>query len=980
VVDPNDAPVAKENRMTTTGPPGELGDVLLERDRELERIGACLERAKAGQGGALVMEGPAGIGKTVLLAAARDAAFNDDFRVLRARGAELERGFAFGVVRQLVEPMVAAASEDERALLLAGPPGVAARLLGLPGLSAEASPPPPQDPFDPSFAVLHGLYWLCANLATERPLALVIDDAHWADGASLRFLAFLMPRLQELHLALLLGARPAEAEGTQGVWPALTMDPAAEVVTVAPLSVSGVAALVESGTGTEPEPAFALACWEATRGTPFLVRMLVEALLEERVKPVTASAACLQNLAAPGLGRWATLLLTRLGSNAAQLARSVAVMERAELDQVARLAGLALTDAARAADRLVRAGVLDEHPLGFAHPLLRAAVYRNIAIDDRADAHRRAAKILAKARANPARVAEHLLVTVPAEDAWAFEQLRSASRAAAASGAPESAAAYLRRALSEPAPADAEGEVLLDLGLAEFSAGQSGWYGHLKAAVEAASNDATRVAAAMLFANALRWHERAVEAVKVCDSVAARLDSSDTERRLTLEAMAVACGVFDATMAPVMADRTNALLDLATERSLPRQCLATVAYVAALVNRPAEQVADLLHRSLVLTTRRGLESRDPLFLPNAAFRHPSAVVTLLWAERFEEAQSLADAAVAEAEASANGIILPAVRAQRAWLALQRGDLTTAEADARALLEAPGPSAPALLSNRAISVLTHVALERGDLRMAEQALGGATTSLAGKGPLANVLRYAQGHLRFAQGRFAEALSDFRAASAIAIGGVPPSPTYLPWRSDAALAALALGDLETARILSDEEVRLARHFGGSRALGVALRAAGIVSGGEPGEALLREAIEVLASRDTRLEQARAQTDLGALLRRRNRRVDSRELLRQALDTAYHLGAGALAERAETELRATGAKPRRASLTGLDALTACERRVAELAAAGMTNREIAQALFVTSRTVEGHLTNVFTKLELKTRTALPEALTARTQAART
>ena len=194
---------------------GEHNGLLLERDRELERIGRCLQRAHQGHGGALVVEGPAGIGKTVLLAAARDAAGGEGFRVLRARGAELEREFAFGVVRQLVEPVVAGASQEERAWLLDGPPGVAARLLGLPGLGDAVAAGTLVAP-DPSFAVLHGLYWLCANLASARPLVLVVDDAHWADGASLRFLAFLLPRLEELAAALLLGARPAEAGHESG--------------------------------------------------------------------------------------------------------------------------------------------------------------------------------------------------------------------------------------------------------------------------------------------------------------------------------------------------------------------------------------------------------------------------------------------------------------------------------------------------------------------------------------------------------------------------------------------------------------------------------------------------------------------------------------------------------------------------------------------------------------------------------------------
>src|SRR5580692_10080099 len=218
---------------------------------------------------------------------------------------------------------------------------------------------------------------------TGTGVVVAFDDAHWADGASLRFLAFLLPRLEELHVAVLLAARPAESGDRRGLLAALMTDPATEVVTVAPLSTSGVATLVAAGLGARPEAEFAAACWEATGGTPFLVRTLVEALREEQITPVTASAASVQHVVTATLDRWTMLRLVRLGPDATRLARAVAVLERADLDQVARLAGLAVPDAARAADLLVRAGVLDEGPLCFAHPLLRRAVYRDIAINER---------------------------------------------------------------------------------------------------------------------------------------------------------------------------------------------------------------------------------------------------------------------------------------------------------------------------------------------------------------------------------------------------------------------------------------------------------------------------------------------------------------------------------------------------------------------------------------------------------------------
>jgi DNA-binding CsgD family transcriptional regulator/tetratricopeptide (TPR) repeat protein len=942
--------------------------MLLERDRELERIGRCLSRAQEGRGSALVVEGRAGIGKTALLAAARSAAKSEGFRVLRARGAELEREFAFSVVRQLVEPVLAGASDGERAVLLDGPPGLAARLLGLPGLADGLPSAPPVAP-DPSFAALHGLYWLCANLAAERPLTLVVDDAQWADCASLRFLSFLLPRLEELRVAVLMAARPVDAGESQELLAGLAMDPATETVRLRPLTTEAVARLVARGLGVEPDEDFATACREATGGIPFLVRTLAEALRDERIAPVTASAGRVKGIATATVGRWALLWLTRLGPDATRLARAVAILEGAELPEAARLAGLSPTEAARAAERLERAGLLVQPPLTFAHPLLRSGVYSEIAVTERAEAHRCAAKLLSEGHEDYARVAEHLLAAAPVGDGWVVEQLRAAAREAAARGAPESAAAYLRRALAEP-PSEVGADLLLELGLVEFSADQSAWQHHLEGAVAAATEGATRIATALLFASALGYHQRLAEAVEVCDRAAAGLEGCEPEAHLVLEAMAVACALLDAAIAPSLADRARALIERAKKPSVPRHALAVAAYVAALVNEPAERASELARRAIDAGPRPLPEMSEPPWFP-------SAVIALFYAECWDEAQSLLDAAVAEARAAADGLLLPPALAQRSWLALRRGDLTAAEADARALLDAPGLSAPPLYRQMATGVLIDALVERGQIDEAERQLEPAAADLQSSSQTAGVLRHARGRLRFAQRRLDEALDDFRAVGEIATRTMAVSPCYLAWRSDAALAELAIGDSYTARRLGEEELELARAFGAPRALGVALRVSGLVAGGERGEAQLREAIEVLAGPDARLERARALADLGAMLRRSNRRVEARLVLRQAVDTAHRVGAEPIARRAETELRATGAKPRRVMLTGLEALTASERRIAELAAEGLTNAQIAQTLFVTARTVEGHLTHVFLKLHVKARTELPAALAAPTQA---
>jgi DNA-binding CsgD family transcriptional regulator len=705
-----------------------------------------------------------------------------------------------------------------------------------------------------------------------------------------------------------------------------------------------------------------------------LVRTLVEALREEGVAPVASSAGKVQEVGIASLGRWAMLRLVRLGPDAARLAKAVAILERAEVDQAARLAGLAVPEAARAVDLLVRAGVLEEGPpLCFAHPMLRGAVYRDLAIAERGQAHGLAARLLAEAQAGGARVAEHLLATAPADEAWVVEQLRAAAREAADRGAPESGAAYLRRALMEPPAPDAEPGLLLELGTAEFNAGQPGWHDHLKKAVEAAAADTTRIAAALVFANALRFHQSMAEAIEVCDGVAARLERRNPEGRLVLEAMALACGMSDIAIAPSLADRADVLLQRAGQRPVQRLVMAVAALVAGLTNQPAAQVADLAGRAIAAGPRPLPEPADPPWFQ-------ITVAALHWAERYDETRVLLDAAVAEAQASANGMLLPAVLAERAWVALRCGDLTAAEADARALLDAPGRSPPLMYGLLATGILVDVLVERGDLDQAERELQPRATDLHSTTFSGAVLCVARGRLFFAQRRFGEALAEFLAAGATATGGMSPSPCWLAWRSEAARAALALGEADAARRLSDEELELASAFGAPRALGVALRAAGLVAGGEGGEALLRQAVEVLAGPDNRLERARAQADLGAQLRRANRRIEARHLLRPAVDAAHHLGAAALAQQAETELRATGAKPRRVLLSGLEALTASERRIAELAAHGHTNREIAQTLFISARTVESHLTKVFNKLDVNARTALPAALANPTHAVRT
>jgi DNA-binding CsgD family transcriptional regulator len=942
----------------------------LERSEELARIESTLAEARSGRGRFVVVEGAAGIGKTTLLAATRIAATNGGMRVLRSRGTELERDFPFGVVRQLFEPPLAEASELERADLLEAAAGVAAGLLGLPG--ARPVDGPSGSGVDPSFAVLHGLYWLCANLAAVGPVCVLVDDVHWADAPSLRYLAFLLTRLEELDVALVVATRPREPGTDQGLLANVTSDPSAEVIRPPPLTRAAVAGLIESTLSGTPDPVFVDACLRATRGTPFFVRELVAALSEGDIAPTADGARHVERIGARTVGHSIGLRLRRLPEHAGRLARVLAVLERGDLLQAARLADLDEAEAFDAAELLTTAGILESsRPLTFIHPIVRTGIYSDLTGAERAQGHRRAARLLAGQPGSNERVANHLLFSEPSGDGWVVERLVQAACEAGKRGAPEAEAIFLRRALTEPpAPRDHYG-LLLDLGMAEASAGLADWPEHLQQAVDVAPNVAAAGEAAMVLALALNRAQRFAEAVDVLDRAASRLDSRHPELALLLEAAAVQPGLNDPATAPTLALRTERLRERAAcDRAAPLELLAVAAFTSILTNEPAGVGADLATRALLAGAGAPAPSDgEPWFSFARWFQ--LATLSLFWAERYAQVRPLLDGSIAQARITGDSGRLAIGLATRGWLALRRGDLSAAEVDARTALAATELPAPPLYRVLNGGVLIRALVNQGELDAAEQALAPLDSEAEGGSLPATVLRFARGRLRIGQRRIAEGLEDYLSVGDRLTRALVTSPGFLPWRSEAALAHLALGHTEPAGRLAEEELELARAFGAPRALGVAKRAAGVVAGGDHGVSLLREAIDDLERGDARFERARALADLGALLRRRNRRTEARELLREALDVAHRSGARTLADQAETELRATGARPRRVVLTGLDSLTASERRIAELASQGLTNREIAQTLFVTARTVEGHLTSVFRKLQLDSRDELPAAL---------
>src|SRR3954469_15240883 len=445
-------------RAPVRTPKAPLG--LVERDREISLLDTVLHEAVTGEGRAVLIEGPPGIGKSRLLAEFRRRASAEGAVVLQRRAGELEREFPFGVVRQLFEGVVT----DPAAL--AGAAAPAAVVFSSPEAGAPTG--------DASFAALHGLYWLALNLAAERPLLLEVDDLQWCDRPSLRFLAYLVRRLEGPPVLVSASVRTGDPPTDAALLAEIANDPATAHVRPGPLSEEAVGELVAQRLGAIPDGASKRACHTPTGGNPLLVRQLLNALETDRVTPDAAHADVVRAIGSRAVSSSVLLRLARLPGEAATVARAVAVLgESADLPVVAGLAGLDEAQVAATMASLARAEILrPEPPPGFVHPLVRDAVYLGLPLGERELLHARAAAVLQRVGAPLDQIAGQLMHTPRRGDPQVSRVLNEAGMVAFKRGAIDSAASCLRRALEEPPAPGVKPQLLLDLG--EVEALQSG--------------------------------------------------------------------------------------------------------------------------------------------------------------------------------------------------------------------------------------------------------------------------------------------------------------------------------------------------------------------------------------------------------------------------------------------------------------------------------------------------------------------------
>ena len=938
---------------------GLLGDGgLLERDAHLAQLAELCAQVSQGHGALALIEGAPGVGKTALWRVACAQAQRAGAMALRGRCGEQEQSAPFAALRECFSEVLS----DQSDPLLAGAARHAAPALGLASEERGGSG---------TFAALHGLYWLLANLAARGPLVLALDDVQWADEATARWLQYIAPRLPELRVLLLLTAREGELAARDAVARALSVSVEVERIRPAALSESAVAQLLAHTLAGESDAAFASECHRVTGGNPLLLRALIADLRMAGTAHGMTSMDVVGRLRAEHVGGLVLPRIHRLGDSAVRVARATAVLgEATELRDAAAVAELSASIASEARDQLVRDDVLRRGArLAFVHPLVREAVYSELALGERSRLHRLASCQLQQTGARAEAVARHLLSVEPAGDDWVFERLRTGAMSAVQAGAPEAAIAMLQRALREPAPLDARCDALQEIASAGARIGHPDTARWAHEAVAAADSPLQLGRATLRMGQVLRLLGDLSLAQSLSGGTLSEITAVDNDLAVHNEACALMSATHRPSGRPAVATRRRHWVDNPPLGSGigERAMRAYVAWEMLQQNCPAARALELFDSVI--------DGCDWLAMAGPESWAFWLVAVLGFAGRPAQWLAWADRAMEAARRVGSVVGFEVASYHRALANLMLGNVLEAEADALGALEIGNQYSWELVKSYRCAAAIRALTERGDLDTAESLATQLGRELSGSELSFFDLPYLEfkGRLELAHGRPRQALHSFMALRD-ALPAEWTSSAFVAWRPGAALAYHALGETGVALALAEQEVQLADAFGAAHVRGIALRTRGLVRGRDAGIADVEHALELLKMAGAWLDHGWALHAIGVLLRRQRRPAEARAPLRAAVDYASRSGAELLRQCATDELRAAGAKPRRARLTGVESLAARELRIAQLAAHGHSNTEIAQLLFITYKTVDTHLAHVYQKLDV-TRPGLADALAQET-----
>ena len=921
---------------------------LFERAAELSAIQEALREAAAGSGRSILLAGPAGIGKTALVHLAQEVARTSGFLALSSCATPVSTALPHGVVRDWLGGQV-------RAGRAGVPPfdGPAADL-------AEAMSSPSAMHHVWNLATLdYALTWALESLAESHPLLLVVDEAQWADVASLQVLDLLSARVGSLPVVLLLAQRTGEPAPSPDVVKRVAAR--AERLDLAPLSVIGVEQLRRQ-VGCPPSLAAVSAeeLHQRTGGVPFLVRELLRSGNAERTPGGVVDSVRER--------------LDRLGPQAVTVARTTAVLgDDAELDALAELTGISVADLADPLELLTDADIVG---LGMwrarpAHPLVAEAILSSMTPSQRSDLHRAAAAYLSRQGRSTQVVASHLVHTLPEEDPAVVDVLRSAGEQSLEAGAPDAAARQLLRAVGETRPQDTDPSLLALAATANLHAGRRAEAFDLWARALDRSSDP--VARAALLADIgdvqATMGQRSDAARSYRQAVAALTEAGEGATSPTMRHVLVRMGLtrsmYDRAQPELAGAVTEALAqpvdqDTHTDRLL----FALAASDLAARAEDRDRVRELALRALGDGALLEEETSEGI-----GFYVVSGVLS--WADAYDENLAALDAAVQDARQRGSVLGFATASYCRGLVHYRQGRLRQASAEFQAALDLRARGWTGFAeSGLSGAVLTHIALGQHEHALT---LEPALREAAARGQVVSALPLAvAGVVRAAHGDHEQALDDYRGAARL-MGAYPDNASIVEWRELSAWSLRALGRRDEALELAEEAVSHARRWGAPRALGFALQTKAQLTPRDQSIVLLREAVALFDSSGCVDYRARAWVDLARLLVDGTpaERGEGLELLHRTVDYGRTTDVPPAVLKATRLLVRAGEPVSDPAANPLSSLTPGERRVVDLAVAGHTNRQIAQKLFVTVKAVEWHLSHAYRKLKISSRAELAAAL---------
>ncbi|WP_055523837.1 BTAD domain-containing putative transcriptional regulator [Streptomyces graminilatus] len=835
-------------------------DALVDRAQELADLGERVTRVLRNQSGVVLLEGPAGIGKSRLLAEVRRLAVEQKVLTLTARGSRREKEYGFGTVRQLFEHLVMRRGAE----LLTGAAAPAAAVFDLDGEAARGE--------REGFAVLNGLQHLIRKLAAEGPLLLAVDDIQWCDTGSLHFLAHLVRRIEGLPVLVVATLRTGESHQDQELLAELAHDPATFLVRPRPLTTEGVADLVHHALGEPAHEAFAAACHEATTGNPLLLRQLLRALRTSGVPPHAAQVATVTGLGSRAVSQLVLTRLAHLPANSLTAARAIAVLgDGATLPGVAAFTELPENDVADAIAPLVRGEVIrDRYPFGFVHPLVADAVYRDVPSGERQLHHERAARILHAAGALPEQTAAHLLLIPHRGDPWVVDVLRAAAGEAADRGAVDAAVTYLTRCLQEPPAPERQPEVLLELGRAETLINGPAAVEHLRQAYETSPDPEHRAAVAFLLTRILVFAGGQGQATAFARRAAAELPAGMTDERQGLVALERISGV--------MHGLDSRLWSSGEDRPVIGDGPGARMLAASLAQEAAQEGAD---RAKAVALARFAVAGDVLLDAGEELLRHTAAIVLHMAD--EDVSALCDASLARATERGSLFSVLATHLWRGYTQWERGELRGADQSLRTAVEQSetwglAPGAP-----QGRSFLTGVLLDLGDTagaRACLERMQGWVTGAEGT----RLLGETRARVLMAESRYEEVLTSLDDVRHLQPSAA--NPAWWPWGLLRVQALAGIGESSQAEKEAREQLLLARAWGAPSLVGRTLRLLGEVRGAA-GLPELREAVALLSHSPARLEHARALRALAV----HGPAYQAEATLRQAHTVAERCGAAGL-----------------------------------------------------------------------------------------